>query len=100
MERAVMTVLGQSDLPISVDSSDPVVIERGLQIFPGKALINSVNGEEASMSKILPWPRNMEPPLSSRLDEAGVPLDCATRVAIAEKIISRAVALGIPKKTS
>lgn len=99
MVRALDTVMSQSELPVSIDSSDPEVIERALQLFPGKALINSVNGEEVSMSKILPLAQRYGAAVVGLcLDETGVPIDCATRVAVAEKIVSRATSLGIPRE--
>ena len=54
MIKVVKTIQSVCDLPLQIDSSDPEAIEAGLRIFNGKAIVNSVNGEEESLKNVLP----------------------------------------------
>jgi 5-methyltetrahydrofolate--homocysteine methyltransferase len=99
MREAVQRVMSNSGLPLSLDSANPLVLETGLKMYPGKALINSMNGEESSMANVIPLAKRYGAAVVCLcLDETGVPVDCATRIAIAEKIIARATDAGIPRE--
>lgn len=54
MVKIVKAIQSVSDVPLQLDSTNPQVLEAGLRVYTGKAIINSVNGEEKSMSEILP----------------------------------------------
>ena len=70
-----------------------------LQIYKGKALINSVSGEERSLEKVLPLVKEFGAAVVGLTqDDNGIPKDAATRIAIAEKIVNRAVQMGIPQE--
>ncbi|MGN0517233.1 MAG: homocysteine S-methyltransferase family protein [Acutalibacteraceae bacterium] len=87
------------DAPIQIDSSSPDVIEATLRRYSGKAIVNSVNGKEESLNSILPLVKKYGAAVVAlTLDENGIPKTCAERLKIAEKIISRATALGIPEQ--
>lgn len=87
------------DIPLVLDCTQPEALERGLQEYQGKALINSVNGEEKSLSSILPLAKKYGAAvLGLTLDEHGIPERAEQRLAIAEKIAHRALKLGIPKE--
>lgn len=99
MLKAVRTVQSVTDLPIQIDSSDPDVIEAALRICHGKAIVNSVNGKEESLSKILPIAKKYGAALVAlTLDENGIPHDAEGRFEIARKIVARALEAGIPRK--
>ncbi|PLX90108.1 MAG: 5-methyltetrahydrofolate--homocysteine methyltransferase [Desulfuromonas sp.] len=98
LERAVHAISGVVGTPLVLDSSDPVALERGLKAADGKVLINSVNGEEKSLTTILPLAKKYGAAvIALTLDGQGIPKTAAGRLAIAERIISRAEAVGIPR---
>lgn len=85
-------------LPLQIDSSDPDVVEAAVRIYNGKPIINSVNGTEESMAKILPIVKKYGTAVVAlTLDESGIPKTAEERLAVAEKIVSRAEALGISR---
>lgn len=87
------------DLPLQIDTTDTVAMERALRRYNGKAMINSVNGKEEVMEAIFPLVKKYGGLLVClTLDEAGIPNDAEGRIAIAKKIIARAEEYGIPKK--
>jgi len=99
MQEAVDTVSKLVDCPLQIDSSNPEVIEAVLRSYPGKAIINSVNGKQSSMAAIFPIAKKYGAlVLGLTMDESGIPSLAADRFAIAEKIITTAESYGIPKK--
>lgn len=99
MKRAVKAVQGVTDLPLQIDSTIPDVLEAGLRVYNGKPLVNSVNGEEESLNKILPIVKKYGAAvLGLALDENGIPPKAEQRFEIAKKIMERALAIGIPKE--
>ncbi len=99
MKRAVKAVPGGTDLPLQIDSTIPEVLEAGLRVYNGKALVNSVNGEEESLNNILPIVKKYGAAvLGLALDEGGIPPKAEQRFEIAKKIMERALAIGIPKE--
>ncbi len=86
-------------LPLQIDSSDPVSVESAVRIYCGKPIINSVNGNKESMDNILPIVKKYGTAVVAlTLDENGIPQTAQERYDIAEKIVSRAVGMGIPKE--
>jgi 5-methyltetrahydrofolate--homocysteine methyltransferase len=99
MERAVFCVTSAVQVPVVLDSSDPVALERGLKAVDGKPLINSVSGEEKSLQRILPLARKYGAAVVAlTLDSAGIPETAAARVAVASRIVAEAERLGIPRR--
>ena len=95
----VKAVQAVSDLPLQLDSSDPVALEQAMRIYNGKPMINSVNGKQSSMDSIFPLVKKYGGVVVAlTLDENGIPKTADERVAIAEKIISEAKKYGIDKK--
>ena len=101
-ERAVMVKVVRSiqsvvDLPLQIDSSNPAAIEAGLRAYNGKAIVNSVNGEEASLKEILPIVKKYGAAVVGlTLDQNGIPKTAAARLEIARKIVQFATSYGIP----
>ena len=99
MVKTVKELQAVTSLPLQLDTSDPVAMERGLRIYNGKPMINSVNGKEESLNAILPLVKKYGGVVVAlTLDESGIPETTDGRIKIAEKIISRAAELGIDKK--
>ncbi len=99
MASAIASVEGVCELPISIDSADPLSIEAGLKEFSGKPLINSVNGEEDKIKSILPLAKKYGAAvLILALDKHGIPKDSKARLKIAKRVIDKAASLGIAKE--
>ena len=88
-----------TDLPLQIDTTDPVAMEAALRQYNGKAMINSVNGKEEVMSTVFPLVKKYGGlVVCLTLDEDGIPEDADKRVEIAKRIIKRAEEYGIKKK--
>ncbi len=99
MIRAVKAVQGVVDVPLQVDSTIPEVLEKALRVYNGKPIVNSVNGEEKSLQTVLPLVKKYGAcVVGLTLDENGIPKTAEGRFQIAERILERAMALGIPKE--
>ncbi len=102
-ERAVMCrlvdeLLGVTTLPLQIDASDPAVIEAAVRRYPGKALVNSVNGKADSLAAVVPIAARYGCALVGlTLDEDGIPATAAGRLAVARKIVAATDAAGIPR---
>lgn len=93
----VQVVCATVDLPLCIDTANPAALAAALRVAPGKPLVNSVNGEEASLGSILPLVKDRGAAvIGLTMDGNGIPGDPETRAAIAEKIVNRAVQIGIP----
>ena len=87
------------ELPLVIDSANPSAMESALRIYSGKALVNSVNGKEESMSAIFPLVKKYGGAvIALTLDENGIPATSEGRVAIAKRILARASEFGIDRK--
>jgi len=94
----VVTVVAQAmDVPICIDTPNPAALAAALKVVPGKPLVNSVNGEEASLRSVLPLVKDRGAAvIGLTMDDNGIPMDADSRVRVAGKIIERAAQLGIP----
>jgi 5-methyltetrahydrofolate--homocysteine methyltransferase len=96
MERAVFCVSGAVEVPLVLDSSSPEALERGLKAADGKVLINSVSGEEKSLTRILPLVKKYGAAvIGLTLDENGIPETGEARCAVAGRILDAARDEGI-----
>ena len=99
MVRVIRELQAVVDVPLQIDSNKPEVLEAALRIYNGKPLVNSVNGEEKSLSSILPLVKKYGAAVVGlTLDEAGIASKAEERFAVAEKIVSRAEAIGIRRE--
>ncbi len=99
LKRTVETLQSVVTLPLQIDTSNPQAMEEALRVYNGKALINSVNGKEESMSAVLPLVKKYGGVVVAlTLDENGIPERAEDRVAIALKIIDKAKEYGIAEK--
>lgn len=97
LPKVVQFVASVVDVPICLDSANNVALTAALEVTPGKPLINSVNGEEASLQALLPIVKDRGAAvIGLTMDEDGIPSDPETRVAIAGNILERAAKIGIP----
>lgn len=88
-----------TDLPLQIDSSDPLAMEAALRCYNGKAMINSVNGKAESMKAVFPLVKKYGGVVVAlTLDENGIPQTARERVDIARHILKTAEEYGIDKK--
>ncbi|MCQ4725936.1 homocysteine S-methyltransferase family protein [Anaerotignum faecicola] len=99
MIKAVKTLQSVLPLPLQIDSSDPAAIEAGLRYCSGKAIVNSVNGEDEVMERILPIVKKYGASVVGLcMDSNGIPKTARERVEIAERILNKALSFGIKKE--
>jgi len=99
MKRAVFAVNSNCDLPVVIDSSDPAAVEAGLRAVDGKALVNSISGEEKKLSTILPLAVEYGAAvLALTLDDDGIPETAEGRLRVAEAVLERALEAGLKRE--
>lgn len=99
LPKAVKTVMEVTNQPLCLDSANPKALKAALEVYPYKALINSVNGEERSLEEILPMVKESgSAVICLTMDEGGISDNVEKRFEIAEKIIKRAESIGIKKE--
>ncbi len=99
MVKVLKAVQGVVDVPLQIDSTVPEVLEAALRVYNGKPLVNSVNGEEETMTKILPFVKKYGGAvLGLTLDKDGIPKEADKRFEIAKKIMNTALSYGIRKE--
>jgi len=97
MAQAVKLVQSLTDVPLSIDSSVLEALESGLEAYQGKALLNSVTGEEERMERVLPLVRKHGAAVVAICnDDTGISTDIDVRFEVAKKIVERAADYGIP----
>lgn len=96
LPQVVKKLQSAIDLPLQLDSSNPEALEAGLRVYNGIAAVNSVNGENDSLDKILPIVKKYGAcVVGLTLDERGIPKTAGERFAIAENILEAAKKYGI-----
>ncbi|MGN8809017.1 homocysteine S-methyltransferase family protein [Absicoccus porci] len=96
----VMTNLQSiTSLPLQIDTSDPIALEKALRLYNGKPMINSVNGKQENMDVIFPLVKKYGGVIVGLcLDEQGIPETAQDRYEVAQKIVNTAATYGIEKK--
>ncbi len=99
MREAVTGIQAIIDLPLQIDTSDPVAMEEGLRYYNGKPMLNSVNGKKESMESVFPIAKKYGAVVVCLcLDEDGIPETVEGRLKVAQKIVDTAASYGIAKK--
>jgi 5-methyltetrahydrofolate--homocysteine methyltransferase len=96
MRQAVLRAQELTDLPLCIDSSVVEALEAGLSVYEGKALVNSVTGEDERLELILPIVAKYGAAVIALANDDEIPMDPERRVVIAHKIVSAAGDYGIP----
>ena len=97
--KAVVALQAVTSVPLQLDTANYKAMEKGLRLYNGKPLLNSVSGKEESLSTVLPLAKKYGAALVALcLDDNGIPDDAEGRLAIAAKIIKRAGLYGIPAR--
>ena len=93
----IKLVQSLTDVPLSIDSSIVAALQAGLEVYQGKALLNSVTGEEERLEAVLPIVKKYGcAVVAISNDETGISEDPDVRFAVAKKIVDRAKDYGIP----
>lgn len=96
MERAIFELSMLVETPLSIDTLDPAAMEIALKNYPGRALINSVNGEEESITHVMPLAKRYGAALLCLpICSGDLPEKAEDRVALAESIVNRAYGYGL-----
>jgi 5-methyltetrahydrofolate--homocysteine methyltransferase len=99
LPKVALAVCEKFNVPLCLDSSNRDALAAALKVMPGKPLVNSVNGEEASLSALLPIIKEFGAAvIGLTMDDNGIPPDSESRLRIAEKILERAAKFGIPSE--
>lgn len=99
MEEVIKELQSITDLPLQIDTSNIEAMERGMRVYNGKPLLNSVNGKDEVMEAVFPLVKKYGGTVVALcLDEDGIPDTAEGRIRIAEKIYSRAARYGIKAK--
>lgn len=99
LPRAIEIVQGAVGVPLCIDTADNDALEAALAVYHGKPLVNSVNGEEKHLERVLPLVAEYEAAvIGLTMDDDGIPKDPQKRLEIAKKIVERAESLGIPRQ--
>jgi 5-methyltetrahydrofolate--homocysteine methyltransferase len=99
LPETVKVLQDNFDIPLCLDSPNPKAIEAALKVAKGKCLINSVNGEERSLQALLPLAKEYDAAVIGLvMDDNGITNLPEKRLAIAERILERAVKMGIKEE--
>ncbi len=97
LEEVVRLVQSITDVPLCIDSSIVATLQRGLEAYEGKALVNSVTGEEERLESVLPLVKKHDAAvIAITNDESGISDDPDERFTVAKMIVERALDHGIP----
>ncbi len=96
MGKAIPFVQSLCDLPLCIDSSIVEALEAGLTAYEGKALVNSVTGEDERLDAILPIVARHGATVIGLANDDEIPMEPTRRVEVAKKIVSAAGDYGIP----
>ncbi|MCX6080504.1 MAG: dihydropteroate synthase [Chloroflexi bacterium] len=97
IQQIIRNVQEVVDVPLCFDTANPKALAAALSIYEGKALINSTNGEERSLSVVLPLAKEYGAAVIGLcMDDNGIPKTASARFAVAAAIIERAAKAGIP----
>ena len=99
LAKAIKLVQSVTDVPLSIDSSIVEALEAGLSVYEGKALVNSVTGEEEQLERVMPLVAKYGAAVVAiSNDETGISEDPDVRFEVAKKIVERAADYGVPYK--
>jgi 5-methyltetrahydrofolate--homocysteine methyltransferase len=97
LAEVVQVVAAAVSVPLCLDSANPAALAAALAVVPGKPLVNSVTGEEASLQAVLPLVKERGAAvIGLTMDADGIPAQAEGRLTIAARILDRAVRMGIP----
>jgi 5-methyltetrahydrofolate--homocysteine methyltransferase len=97
LRGAALAVMEVAQVPLCFDSANPDALKAALEVYPGKALINSTTAEESMLEKVMPLAKEYGAAVIGVItDENGIPATPEARLAVTRKLINRAADYGIP----
>ncbi len=97
LAEVIQLVQSITDTPLCIDSSITAALQAGLEVYQGKALVNSVTGEEEQLQQVMPLvAKHGAAVVAISNDETGISQDPDVRFNVAKKIVERAADYGIP----
>jgi 5-methyltetrahydrofolate--homocysteine methyltransferase len=97
LKEVVQTLREVTQVPLCIDSALTKAIQAGMEVYQGKGLVNSVNGEERKLKDVLPVVKQYGAAvIGLTMDDAGIPKKAERRLEIAEAILNAAQKEGIP----
>ncbi|MCP4141785.1 MAG: dihydropteroate synthase [Chloroflexi bacterium] len=97
LSQVMQEVMSVVDVPLCIDTANPKALEAALKLYDGKALINSVNGEEKSLESVLPLAKEHGAAVIGLcMNDDGIPATPELRLKVAANIIERAGKYGVP----
>jgi 5-methyltetrahydrofolate--homocysteine methyltransferase len=99
LPKAIETIMSAVDVPLCIDINNPAALKEALRVYEGKAIVNSVSGEERSLNEVLPLVKEYGTAvIGLALDDKGIPKEAEKRLEVVNKVIERAESLGIPRE--
>ncbi len=99
LPEAVKAVMEVVDVPLCIDSGNPRALEAALNIYVGRALVNSVTAEQSSLNDVLALVKQHDAAvIGLTMDEKGIPPDSKRRIELAHLIVDRAERIGIRRE--
>ncbi len=99
LPQAVQVIQETVGVPLCIDTADKDALEAALKVYQGKPLVNSVNGEEENLERVLPLVAEYGAAvIGLTMDDDGIPKNAEKRLEIATKIVERAESYGIPRE--
>jgi 5-methyltetrahydrofolate--homocysteine methyltransferase len=99
MKTTILGIMETADIPLCIDSSTHAALESGLSVYDGKALVNSVTGENESLERVLPLVKKHGAAVIGMCnDGVGISMDPQVRLGVAKKILAAALDHGIPRE--
>lgn len=99
LPQAVKAVMEVVDVPLCIDSGNPRALEAALEVYQGRALVNSVTAEESSLNDVLAVVKQHDAAvIGLTMDEKGIPPDAARRIELAHRIVAAAERAGIRRE--
>ena len=99
LKQAVLAIGAVTDAPLCIDSADPKALKAALEVYRGKALVNSVNGEKHKLEQVLPLVKDHGAAvIGLTMDDKGIPRAAEKRLEIAGRIVETAEQMGIPRE--
>jgi methanogenic corrinoid protein MtbC1/uroporphyrinogen-III decarboxylase len=99
LKQAILAIREVADVPLCIDSADPKALKAGLEVYDGKALVNSVNGEKHKLEQVLPLVKEHGAAvIGLTMDDTGIPMEAEKRFDIARLIVEKAEKMGIPRE--
>lgn len=96
MKKGLIAITNVSNVPVSIDSSNPAVLEEALMFYPGKPLVNSISGEKNKLAKIMPLIKKYGAGvLVLALDDSGIPETAEKRVEAAYDTYNKLIDYGV-----